>query len=66
MVDLDELDPADALDPLSVRAAGVDLSRLLWIRPTGRDALKQALQAADMVLDAGGFAALVLDLAGQR
>lgn len=60
------IDPADALDPLSVRAAGVCLERLLWIRPVGRDVLKQSLQAADLVLDAGGFTVLVLDLAGTR
>jgi hypothetical protein len=60
------VDPSDALDPLSVEAAGVSLERLLWVRPNGRDALKQSLQAADLILDAGGFAALVLDLAGTR
>ncbi|MFC1610614.1 hypothetical protein ACFL6C_06630 [Myxococcota bacterium] len=55
------VDPVNALDPVSVRGAGMCLERFLWIRPT---ALKQALKAVDLVLDAGGFAALVLDLAG--
>jgi len=59
------LDPADSLDPLGVREAGVCLERFLWVRPEG-DVLKQTLKAADLVLDAGGFAALVIDLAGVR
>ena len=51
---------------MSARAAGVELERLLWIRPAGPEALKLGLGATDLVLDAGGFAALALDLAGSR
>lgn len=60
------VDPSDTLDPLGVKSAGISLGRLLWVRPAGRDALKLSLQAADLILDAGGFAALVLDFAGTR
>jgi len=56
------IDTANALDPLSVQGAGVCLDRFLWIRPAGGNRLKQALKAADLVLDAGGFAMLVVDL----
>jgi len=54
------LDPADAFDPLSADAAGVDLARVLWARPRG---LEEALRCAEHVLTAHGFALLVLDLA---
>lgn len=60
------IDAADALDPLSVRAAGVSLPRFLWVRPQERKRAQQALKAADLVLDAGGFAFVVLDLTGVR
>jgi hypothetical protein len=55
------VDAADAFDPPSAHAAGVVLPRLLWVRPPGQTA---ALQAADRVLDAGGFGLVVLYLAG--
>jgi hypothetical protein len=60
------IDPHDALDPQSARAAGVLLERLLWVRPCGADNLPRALKAAELVLDAGGFGVLSLDLTGQR
>ena len=60
------VDPQDALDPVSAKAAGIDLGRLLWIRPEGAEALKLGLNAAELVLEAGGFAGLVLDVAGSR
>jgi hypothetical protein len=53
------IDPADALDPETVAAAGVELARTLWVRP--RDAA-DALRAAELVLGAGGFGLVVLDL----
>jgi hypothetical protein len=52
------VDLGDALDPSMARDLGVDLQRLLWLRPTN---LKQALAAAEMVL-ASGFPLVVLDL----
>jgi recombination protein RecA len=53
------IDVADALDPGSAAAAGVELARLLWVRPR---ALREGLIAADRVLEAGGFGLVVLYL----
>jgi hypothetical protein len=55
------IDAEDSLDPVSAQAAGVKLERLLWVRCGG---LGQALRATDLLLGAGGFGAVVLDLAG--
>jgi hypothetical protein len=57
------VDAADAFDPPSAEAAGVDLDRVLWVRPPGA---AQALRSASHLLVARGFAAVVLDLAGLR
>lgn len=89
------VDASDAFDPQSAAAAGVDLSRLLWIRcglsslqnngsaaksksnkqpfnsfgATSPDSSKdysqieQALKITDLLLQAGGFGLVVLDLA---
>ncbi len=68
------IDVADALDPESAAASGVDLQRLLWVRCGETDTpkksqrgkpwsrLDQALRAADLVLQAGGFGAIVFDM----
>lgn len=68
------IDVHDALDPESAAANGVSLNQLLWVRcsdqaqPRRRDKdqpwsrLDQALRATDLLLQAGGFAAIVLDL----
>lgn len=53
------IDPEDALDPRQTAAAGATLSRLLWVRP--RDAAG-AFRAAEVLLGAGGFGLIVLDL----
>jgi hypothetical protein len=53
------IDPADAFDPRGARAAGLDLRRLLWVRPA---TLPQALRAAEIALEAR-FALVALDLA---
>jgi hypothetical protein len=55
------VDTCDRFDPESAAATGLDLSRLLWIRDTG-DATR-ALKAMNLVLQAGGFGLVVLDLA---
>ena len=52
------LDAADALDPCSAAAAGVDLRRVLWVRPRG---VEETVRATELVLEAGGFAVVVLD-----
>ena len=72
------IDADDTFDPESAAASGVRLRQLLWVRcrdgasqvtanrwkndekPWTR--LDQALRAADLLLQAGGFAAIVLDL----
>ena len=62
------VDPGDRLDPVSVAAAGVQLSRLLWLRGEGRRrdarALLSAMSAVGTLLGSGLFEAVVLDLAG--
>jgi recombination protein RecA len=58
------VDTHDRFDPASAAAAGVDLSRVLWIRDRG-DA-PRALKAMNLVLQAGGFGIVVLDLADAR
>ncbi len=69
------IDVTDALDPESAAAAGVELSQLLWVRcgtvaghsrmhrskPWPR--IEQGLRVADLLLQAGGFRAIVLDMA---
>ncbi|HEV3032617.1 MAG TPA: hypothetical protein VG319_13305 [Polyangia bacterium] len=56
------VDTGGALDPRAALAAGVALSRLLWIRCTPAESLK----AADLVVSAGGFDVLLLDLGAER
>ncbi|HUJ24221.1 MAG TPA: hypothetical protein VLX58_21945 [Bryobacteraceae bacterium] len=54
------VDASDAFDPASAAAAGVALDRLLWIRCGGN--AERALQATDLLLQAGGFGLVVMDL----
>jgi len=54
------VDTDDSFDPVSASAAGVALSQLVWIR-CGHNA-GHALKAAEYLLHAGGFGAIVLDL----
>jgi hypothetical protein len=69
------VDADDAFDPESAAANGINLKQLLWVRcrkadglARGRQTAKpwtqldQALRATDLLLQAGGFAAIVLDL----
>ena len=65
------IDAGDAFDPESAAASGVRLRQLLWVRcgsanQRGKDwaQLDQALRGTDLLLQAGGFAAIVLDLGG--
>lgn len=68
------VDAIDRFDPRSATAMGLDLTRLLWIRgpaltaertrPTLLDeAVSKAVRAFDLVIRAGGFAIVALDLA---
>ena len=54
------VDPARAFDPVSSQAAGADLERLLWVHP--RD-VAQAGRCCQQILEAGGFALVLWDLA---
>jgi RecA/RadA recombinase len=58
------IDTHDRFDPASAAAAGIDLSRLLWIRDRGDAA--RAVKAMHLVLQAGDFGVVVLDLADVR
>lgn len=67
------VDALDMLDPASATAAGVDLTRLLWVRghvvtnpglcrDLNQRAMEQAVKALGLVLQAGNFGLVVLDL----
>jgi RecA/RadA recombinase len=58
------VDAADGFDPASAEAAGVALDRVLWARPGAR--LGRALRGAERLLEAGGFALVLLDPAGRE
>ena len=55
------VDSKDAFDPCSAAASGVELSKLIWVRCGGN--AEHALRAADLVIQAGGFGVVALDLA---
>ena len=72
------IDTSDCLDVASAVTAGIDLDRLLWIRGAGlapaasglvapavtvERVLDRALKALSLVLQAGGFGVVALDLA---
>jgi hypothetical protein len=54
------IDTCDRFDPCSAERAGLDLSKLLWIRDTG-NALR-ALKAMNLVLLAGSFGLVAFDV----
>ena len=67
------VDALDMLDATSAAAAGVDLTRLLWVRghvvtnpglcrDLNQRAMEQAVKALGLVLQAGNFGLVVLDL----
>lgn len=53
------IDGADAFDPHSAEAAGVELRKLLWVRCKN---IEQTLRATDLVLQGGGFGFIAVDL----
>ena len=72
------IDPLDMFDPPSAAATGVDFSRVLWIRGeatssarvslsceygTLQKSVDRAVKSLNLVLQAGGFGLVVLDLA---
>jgi hypothetical protein len=54
------VDLYDSFDPASASKAGVHLDRLLWVRCGGN--AEHAMRAADLLLHAGGFGLVLLDL----
>ncbi len=66
------IDTLDRLDVASAQAAGIDLDRLLWIRGHAmaraegdvlERALDRAIKALSLVVQAGGFGLVAIDLA---
>ncbi len=53
------VDARDSFDPLSGDAAGISLEKLLWVRCKN---INQALRAADLLIQAGGFGVVAVDL----
>lgn len=53
------VDGSDAFDPASARAAGVALERVLWVRAPE---LREVWRSAHKLLEARGFALVLLDL----
>jgi len=62
------VDATDAFDPSSGQTAGIDFSRLLWVR-CGKSRVKlppleQAFKVADILLQSSGFGLIAVDLSG--
>lgn len=55
------VDSKDAFDACSAASIGVELSKLVWVRCGGN--AEHALRAADLLIQAGGFGVVALDLA---
>ncbi|MDQ5845882.1 MAG: DNA recombination/repair protein RecA, partial [Acidobacteriota bacterium] len=54
------VDTSDVFDPQSAAQAEINFDRLLWIRCTNN--LEHAFKATDLLLQAGGFGLVMLDL----
>lgn len=63
------VDVADVFHPATALDAGVVLPRLLWVRchksTNSYDAVSKALRITDLILQAGGFGLVILDLGEQ-
>jgi recombination protein RecA len=55
------IDASGAFDPRSACDAGVDLERVLWVNCGGN--AEHALKSTDLLIQAGGFGLVVMDLA---
>ena len=53
------IDLADAFDPVSAAASGVDLEQLLWVRPRRTE---EAVRSSERLLQTEGFELVVFDL----
>lgn len=59
------VDPFHSFDPVSAAAAGLDLSRLLWVRSqrqTADNRLQQAFKATDILIRSETFCLVAMDL----
>jgi hypothetical protein len=56
------VDVQDTFDPATAAAAEIELSRLLWVRCGGN--VDHALKATDLLVRAGGFGLVALDVSG--
>jgi hypothetical protein len=60
------VDASDTFDPVSGHAAGINFSRMLWVRceknQTRRSPLEQAFKFADILLQSTGFSLIAVDL----
>lgn len=60
------VDAEDSFHPFSARVAGVNFSRLLWVRcgkhKSRLKPMEQAFKTTDMLLQSGGFGLVVVDL----
>src|SRR4051812_27763840 len=54
------VDMQDTSDPVTAAASEIELSRLLWVRCAGN--VDHALKATDLLVRAGGFGLVVLDV----
>lgn len=54
------VDMNDVFAPSAAAAVGIDFDRLLWIRCAGN--LEHAFKATDLLLHAGGFGLVILDI----
>jgi recombination protein RecA len=54
------IDTNDVFAPTVAAGAGIDFDRLLWVRCAGN--LEQAFKATDLLLHAGGFGLVILDI----
>lgn len=54
------VDTNDVFAPAAAAKGGVDFNRLLWVRCAGN--LEHAFKATDLLLHAGGFGLVILDL----
>jgi hypothetical protein len=54
------VDTNDVFAPTAAAAAGIDFDRLLWVRGAGN--LEHAFKATDLLLHAGGFGLVILDI----
>jgi hypothetical protein len=54
------IDLYDSFHPASAHAVGVQLDRILWVRCRGN--AEHSIRAADLLLHAGGFGVVLLDL----